>query len=192
MTEVAHSLCRFLATQLQALTHWDKAYAVCFKNAGGDQDRAQIERYAYPDDPNPKPLIVGPLDGTGTYVYIRELTDNIEGRGFFDSEGSCLQPGAEVSKRFRAVAVSDCIRFSTILTSKLVFDIMRVDFCTYSDYQVTETNVRWVGEHNGLNTLFKEETGKTPKSENIQLGAFDFEITFRYVPPCTGDEITLC
>lgn len=192
MTEIAHSICRYIAVQLALLPHWSEAFAVCFKNAGGDQDRAQIERYAYPSEPNPKPLIVGALDHLGQYVYIRELDDDIEGSGFVDDEGSCLQPGAQVRKRFRAVAVSDSIRFSTVLASRISFDIMRIGFSDYDEFCATEINVNWLGEHNGLNTLFEEETGKKPKSENIQLGAIDFEVTFRYIPICTNDEIELC
>jgi hypothetical protein len=191
MTEIAHSICRFIAVRLQALSHWDKVYAVCFKNAGGE-DRAQIERYPYPDDPNPSPLIVGPLDGNGTYVYIREMEDTIEGSGFSDTEGSCLQPGAMVRKKFRAVAVSDCIRYSTVLASKITMDIMRMNFCDYKEYEVTEVDVRWVGEQNGINRLFKDETGIAPKSEDVQLGALDFEVIFRYIPVCTQDQIELC
>ena len=90
MTDIIHQIAKYIAAQLALLDHWDNAYALCYKNAGG-----QIVRYKYVDNPAPTPYNVMPVDAKGTYIYIRELDDEVGGTEFFGEQfGSCEPTGA--------------------------------------------------------------------------------------------------
>ena len=105
MTDIVHQLARYIAAQLKMLAIWDDVFAVCFVSEDGDIK--QVERYKYIDDQNPEPLIVSPTDDMGTYIYIRETEEAVEGSSYrLDDESSCVITGATIKKRFKAVAVS--------------------------------------------------------------------------------------
>lgn len=192
MTDIVHQVARYIAAKLALLDHWDNAYALCFKNAGG-----QVVRYKYIDSPNPQPLNVMPVDAKGTYIYIREFDDEVSGGEFLGEQtGSCETTGASVRKKMRAVAVSSVLKFSVELATRLSFDIQRIDLCApnATTYDIQNPHLQYIAERNGIETIFKEETPESSKPSNkIIMAAFDFDLTFDYQTFCSNDVLpNLC
>ncbi len=186
MTDIIHQIAKYIAAQLALLDHWDNAYALCYKNAGG-----LIVRYKYVDNPAPTPYNVMPVDAKGTYIYIREFDDEVGGTEFFGEQfGSCEPTGASVKKKLRAVAVSSVLCFPVELATRLSFDIQRIDLCAtgVTTYDITSPHIRFIGERNGIKTLFAEETPESARpSNNIIMAALDFELSFDYSTFCNQD-----
>ena len=56
-------------------------------------------------------------------------------------------------------------------------------------------NVRidYVSETAGMKTLFEEETGVKPKSDDIEMASFEFDLVFDYETSCADDVLpNLC
>lgn len=192
MTDIVHQLMRYMAAQLTQLDLWDACFAVCFVSQDGDAK--QVELYPYIDAPNPDPLIVSPTDEFGTYIYIREVDPSIDGSIYeYENESSCPPTGASVKKRFRAVAVTSNYCFPVELVTMLSINIQDVNFSGFTRYAVEDVGIEYVGETAGMRTLFEEETGVKPKSNDIEMAAFDFDLTFNYNTSCSEDELpNLC
>lgn len=191
MTDIVHQLIRFMVAQLAVLDTYDCAFGLCFVSQDGDV--IQVERYAYVDAPDPTPAIVSPTDGLGTYVYIRELDDDITGEPYVNyTDSSCGITGATVKKRLKAVVCSDKLCFPVELATHLVNDIQDVNFSTFTRYAVEDLRINYIAERNGIKRLFEIETGCKPKSENIQMASFDFELSFNYPTSCLDQLPNIC
>lgn len=191
MTDVVHRLVRYMVSQLMTLGTYDDVFGLCFVSE--QDDIKQVERYAYQDEPNPAPAIVSPTDSMGTFLYIREFDDEITGEQYINyDDSSCGISGATVTKKLRAVVVSDKLCYPVELATHLVNDIQDIGFGLFTRYQVEDVRVRYVSERNGIKKLFEIETGCKPKSENIQMASFDFELTFNYPTSCVDELPNLC
>jgi hypothetical protein len=191
MTDIVHQLLRYMASQLQGLPTWDAAFAVCFVSE--TEQAKQVERYPYIDEPNPDPLIVTATDHLGTYIYIRELTNEIDGGPYTNEDGSsCGVTGVSVRSKFRAVAVAPNSCFAVELATVLVQNIQNVDFSGFTRYQVEDVRTEYVAERSGLNTLYEIETGCKPMSYDMEMAAFDFDLRFDYETSCNDELPNIC
>ena len=187
MTDIVHQLIRFMATQLKSLELWSDVFAVCFVSQDGDAK--QVELYKYIDAPNPDPLVVGPSDNMGTYIYIREMEDGISGQSSTLDDDSSCNNSVTIKKRFRAVAISPDICFPVELATRLSFNVQDVDFSTFTRYTVQDVSIEFVNEIAGIKTLYEIETGTKPKSDDIQMAAIDFDLVFNYDTTCSDDPL---
>lgn len=191
MTDILHQLVRYMVTQLLLTENYDDVFGLCFVSEDGDIK--QVERYAYVDAPDPQPAIVTPTDGLGTYMYIREFDDEVTGEQYINYEdSSCGISGATVTKKLRAVVVSDKLCYPVELATRLVNDIQDISFRMFTRYQTEDVRIRYVAERNGVKSLYEIETGCKPKSENVQMASFDFEITFNYPTSCVDELPNIC
>lgn len=194
MAHILHMLVRYMVAQLQQIETYDNVYGLCFVSETED-GTLQIERYSYVDEQAIDPQIVSPTDTLGTYIYIRELDDTIDGEPYENYEdSSCGVTGATVRKRLKAVVVSDKLCYPVELSTTLVFNISDIDFSGFNDYpRVEDVRIEYVAERIGIKKLYEIETGHKPKSDTIQMASFEFDITFDHPTSCSEDALpNLC
>jgi hypothetical protein len=178
----------FLLGELKALPHWANAYGLAYHNKEG-------KLVLYPSPSNPSPSIyVGPQDIAGTYIYIRELEEEVRGNsGFEDGYGACNYV-ERITKRLRAVAISSNLsNLPSTLSTRIYTDVFRINLNKYSGYTLDNLRLGFLDSIANFERLIKEETKREDVSGcNVAIGALDFEVSFLYAPKCNNDNIKIC
>lgn len=165
------------------LTDWSNVFGLCYQ----DQEGRVVE---YSD-----PLkYCGINDTHGTFLYIRELSEGVDGSTGINANYSPCTPTTQARKRVLVVGITNKKTTNIKLTQKIYEDVFRVSEKTLGvGVGAYRTRLVYVNQYYNQKEILKRETLKDDiVGDGIVVGAVELDIEFVINANCSTLKTEIC
>lgn len=165
------------------LPDWGNVFGLCYQDEEG-----RVVEYSNPLK------YCGVTDTHGTFIYIREISEGVDGTTSINTTLSPCTPTTSATKRIMVVGVTNKNILNFNLTQKIYEDVFRVKEKDLGiGVGAFRARLSYVNQYYNQKEILKRETGKEDIiGDGLVVGAVELDVEFIINANCSPIKTGLC